>query len=225
MARKFVIGDIHGYYHEMMSLFEAVSFDYNQDLLISLGDLVDHGPQPIEVVEELRKIRNFIHVLGNHDEWCYQYLKYNLKPEIWTLQGGWSTVNAYQDCQALITTHMHFFEQARLYYVDPETRLFVHGGFDWKTPFEEQKQDKEILLWNRTLFAAASVYQRNSLIFTEFLEIFLGHTPTQLFGETLPIHNSNVWMLDTGICCGGRLTLMNIETKEFWQSQCESDSD
>ena len=221
MVRKFVIGDIHGFYNEMMELFEAVSFDYKRDLLISLGDVVDHGPKPIEVIEELRKIQNFIHVLGNHDEWCYQYLKYNRKSELWTLQGGQTTVKAYLDCQALITTHMHFFEQARLYYVDPESRLFLHAGFDWKKPFEEQKHDRDMLQWNRTLFVAASVYERNGLTFTEFAEIFIGHTPTQLLDGTLPIHNSNVWMLDTGISCGGKLTLMNIDTKDFWQSECE----
>ncbi len=225
MARKFVIGDIHGHYSEMMELFEAVRFNYSEDLLISLGDVVDHGPQPVEVIEKLRTIRNFRHVLGNHDEWCYQYLKYGRKPEIWTLQGGQSTVKAYIDCQVFKTTHLHFFEKASLYYVDPESRLFVHAGFDWKMPFENQKEDKEILLWNRTLFAAASVYQRNGLTFDEFAEIFIGHTPTQLLGETLPIHNSNVWMMDTGISCGGRLTIMDIETKEYWQSGCESDID
>ena len=225
MARKFVIGDIHGHYSEMMELFEAVRFDYRKDLLISLGDVVDHGPQPVEVIEKLLTIRNFIHVLGNHDDWCYQYLKYNRKPEIWTLQGGQSTVKAYIDCQVFKTTHLHFFEKASLYYVDLESRLFVHAGFDWKIPFEKQTQDKEILLWNRTLFAAASVYQQDGLIFDEFAEIFIGHTPTQLLGETLPVHNSNVWMMDTGISCGGRLTIMDIETKEYWQSECESDID
>jgi len=69
MPRKFVIGDIHGHYCEMMHLFKVVRFDYDQDLLISLGDLVDRGPNSMEVIEELMKIRNFIHILGNHDNW------------------------------------------------------------------------------------------------------------------------------------------------------------
>jgi len=75
MPRKFVIGDIHGHYREIMKLFKAVNIDYDQDLLISLGDLIDRGLNSIEVIEELRKIHNFIHILGNHDDWCYQYLK------------------------------------------------------------------------------------------------------------------------------------------------------
>ena len=31
--------------------------------------------------------------------------------------------------------------------------------------------------------------------------------------------------MDTGISCGVRLTIMDIETKEYWQNECESDFD
>ena len=72
--KKFVIGDIHSHYNKMMELFEIINFDFENDTLISLGDLIDRGPNPIEVIETLMKVNNFIHILGNHDEWCYKYL-------------------------------------------------------------------------------------------------------------------------------------------------------
>ncbi|MEI7724609.1 MAG: metallophosphoesterase [Bacteroidota bacterium] len=218
MPRQFVIGDIHGFYHHLMALFETVSFDYRKDLLISLGDVVDHGPQPAAVIEELRKIRNFIHVMGNHDEWCYQYLKFGHAPEDWITQGGQVTIDAYKEKPELTTTHLHFFENSRLYYIDAKSRLFVHAGFDYKISFEKQMQDKKILQWTRTMVGDACNYHRRGLIFPQFREIFIGHTPTQFMGETLPVHVSNVWMLDTGITLGGKLTMMNIATKEYWQS-------
>jgi len=219
MSRKFVIGDIHGHYCEMMHLFKTVNLDYDQDLLISLGDLVDRGPKPIEVIEELRKIRNFIHILGNHDDWCYQYLKYGTATIEWTCQGGSEVVAAYNASPALKNIHLGFFEKSRLYYIDEDSRLFVHAGFDWKTRFIDQKENKEILLWDRTLFAAASVYKRYGKRFDEFSEIFIGHTPTQVMRKSIPIHFSNLWMMDTGICHGGKLTIMDIETKKYWQSK------
>jgi serine/threonine protein phosphatase 1 len=115
--------------------------------------------------------------------------------------------------------HLGFFENARLFYIDEEARLFVHAGFDWKIPFDEQKEIKETLLWDRTLFAAASVYSRLGKRFDEFSEIFIGHTPTQVLGKSIPLHFSNLWMMDTGICHGGKLTIMDIEEKKYWQSK------
>ena len=217
MARKFVIGDIHGHYVPMMELFKEVGFDYDHDHLVSLGDLVDRGPDPIGVIEELRKVRNFIHVLGNHDDWCFTYLKYGEDTEGWSYQGGAETMAAYAAAPEFKAVHLGFFEQARLFYIDSESRLFVHAGFNWRRPFKEQKEDKETLLWDRTLFAAASVYQRNAKRFDEFSEIFIGHTPTMVMRKKTPIHMSNLWMLDTGICYGGNLTIMDIGTKKFWQ--------
>lgn len=223
MARQFVIGDIHGYYRKMMGLFKTVSFDYDHDILVSLGDLVDRGPQPLEVIEELRKIRHFIHVSGNHDEWCYQYLKYERKTDEWTNQGGRITVEAYDQRQDLKEIHIDFFENARLYYVDPESRLFLHAGYNSKLPFELQKQDKRTLLWDRTLVGDAYLKHCLGVKFPEFNEIFIGHTPTQFLGETTPINMSNLWMMDTGVTVGGQLSIMDVATKQYWQSESLDD--
>ena len=216
--RKFVIGDIHGYYDEMMELFEVVQFDFETDSLISLGDLVDRGPKPIKVVEKLMTVKNLIHILGNHDEWCYQYLVKNNVPDEWVLQGGKSTLESYRNNPEYRERHAPFFEKAKLYHIDKENRLFVHGGFNPEIPFSFQCNKKELLIWDRSLVMKAVEYKKNNHEFPEFSEIFIGHTPTQLLKEHTPKKLSNLWMLDTGIHISGKLTIMNIETKEFWQS-------
>lgn len=216
--RKFVIGDIHSHYDEMMELFEMVNFDFDNDTLISLGDLVDRGTKPIEVIETLMKIKKFIHILGNHDEWLYQYLLTNNQPFEWISQGGKSTLAAYLNNQEYQERHIAFFEKARLFYVDDENRLFVHGGFNHRIHFNLQLDNKELLIWDRSLILTAMEYEQYDQTFTEFNEIFVGHTPTQFLKESTPKKFSNLWMLDTGVYISGKLTIMNIETKEFWQS-------
>ena len=216
--RKFVIGDIHSHYSEMMELFEMVKFKFDYDTLISLGDLVDRGPKPIEVIEILMKIKNFIHILGNHDEWCYQYLLYNNQPSEWVAQGGQSTLNAYRNNPKYKKRHIAFFEKAKLYYIDDENRLFVHGGFNHRIPFDLQIVDKELLIWDRSLVFTAIEYEQYNQTIPHFKEIFVGHTPTQFIKESIPTKFSNLWMLDTGVYISGKLSIMNIETKEFWQS-------
>ncbi len=217
-VRKFVIGDIHSHYDEMMELFELVQFDFEKDLLISLGDLVDRGPKPIEVINKLMEIKNFIHILGNHDDFCCQYLSDNRQTPEWISQGGQSTFDAYENSPENRNKHLTFLKKAKLYHIDEENRLFVHGGFNHKIPFNKQLDDKKLLIWDRSLVYSAREFEKKDQQFTEFSEIFIGHTPTQLFREDTPKKFSNLWMLDTGVHIKGKLSIMDIETKAFWQS-------
>ena len=52
-----------------------------------------------------------------------------------------------------------------------------------------------------------------------YSEIFIGHTPTINYDSMLPMHAANVWNVDTGAAFTGKLTAMNVETKEYWQSE------
>ena len=51
-----------------------------------------------------------------------------------------------------------------------------------------------------------------------FNEIYIGHTPTTYFDLTTRMQGCNVWNVDTGAAFKGPLTIMDIDTKEFWQS-------
>jgi len=198
------------------------NFDIDNDTLISLGDLVDRSPNPIEVIETLKRIKKFIHILGNHDEWCHQFLINNNQPSEWISQGGKTTIDAYVNNPEYAEGHITFFEKAILYYVDNENRLFIHGGFNHRIPFALQMENKELFIWDRSLVLTAMEYEEGNQTFNEFNEIFVGHTPTQFIKEDIPKKFSNLWMIDTGVYISGKLTIMNIETKEFWQSTSKS---
>jgi serine/threonine protein phosphatase 1 len=74
-------------------------------------------------------------------------------------------------------------------------------------------------MWDRSLVLTAMEYDQSGLTFKEFSEIFVGHTPTQFIKESIPKKFSNVWMLDTGVYISGKLTMMDVETKEYRQSK------
>lgn len=62
--RILVISDIHGNYEALKSVLEnAGPYDY----MIVLGDLVDYGPDPDLVIDEIRSLNPSI-IRGNHDE-------------------------------------------------------------------------------------------------------------------------------------------------------------
>jgi len=52
----------------------------------------------------------------------------------------------------------------------------------------------------------------------KFKEIYIGHTATTAWDKDTPMQAGNIWNLDTGAGFKGRLTIMDIDTKEFWQS-------
>jgi serine/threonine protein phosphatase 1 len=49
-------------------------------------------------------------------------------------------------------------------------------------------------------------------------EIFIGHTPTTNYNVETPMHKCNVWNLDTGAAFGGRISVMDVQSKKYWQS-------
>jgi serine/threonine protein phosphatase 1 len=54
--------------------------------------------------------------------------------------------------------------------------------------------------------------------FCEFREIFIGHTPTMNWDTDKPMRAVNIFNIDTGARHGGRLTIMDVRTKQYWQS-------
>ncbi|KAF1334057.1 hypothetical protein FI667_g2109, partial [Globisporangium splendens] len=66
-ARVVVVGDVHACCEELLELLRECAFDATNDTLVLVGDLVNKGPQPLEVVRFARE-RKALCVRGNHDD-------------------------------------------------------------------------------------------------------------------------------------------------------------
>lgn len=227
MKKKFVIGDIHGNYKGLLQCLQRSGFDYENDELIALGDICDGLTQTKECFDELLKIKHLILIVGNHDYWFLEWASQEGHPgRIWTDQGGRNTQLSYGDSPLNVPeSHIKLIEGSSFGMVDEETNsLFVHGGIDPNKPFEGQ--DSNILMWDRDLVRVARLKhnQKPDYKYGDYNEIFVGHTSTTYFAKTTePKQFCNVWMLDTGGGWDGKLTIMNRETKEYWQSDLTPD--
>lgn len=224
MSKTFCIGDIHGGHKALLQVLERSKFDYENDKLICLGDVADGWDEVKECFNELLKIKNLIYILGNHDEWFLDWAISNWQEDIWVSQGGRNTMQSYDWQNINIPkSHIELLQNSKLYYLDDENRLFVHGGI---IPYKELNEiDNNVFLWDRELIQNAyrlhvhSNYDPNIKMDNRFKEIFVGHTTTQWWNNNCtPICYSGVWDLDTGCGWSGKLTIMNIDTHEFWQS-------
>jgi len=202
-------------------------------------------PETFECVEELLKIKNLIAIRGNHDDCWYQSIRTGNQNLLFN-KGGKETLESYiKNCYVereyvmkmsgystdyeftdMPISHYTFWKNQLPYYIDKDNNLFVHGGFNRHHLIEETEKYGNIsdLWWDRDLLHAARSYssmKNNEYPFknkNNFKEIFVGHTPVQYFNESTPQKYANVWDLDTGCGKGYHLTIMDLETKEYWSS-------
>lgn len=228
MKRILVIGDIHGGLKALHQVMERASVTTN-DTLIFLGDYVDGWSESAAVVDYVMGLRNSHHCIfikGNHDAWCEDWLRTGKADSTWRQHGGDQTINSYKTFSARKKQeHLYFFEEMPYYYIDENNRLFIHAGFT-SMHGPQKELDNAICSWDRTLWEMALTMDKgiktDSLLFPKrlklFTEIFIGHTPTIYYNVSIPMQGCNVWNVDTGAAFYGRLSIMNIYNKAFWQS-------
>jgi len=94
-----IIGDVHGRMDHLEELLDAVRKRFGDDVeYVSVGDLIDRGPDSKKVVEAMIQV-GATGLLGNHETWMVDYL---LKGEFWPgllnpMMGTAPTVDSYND--------------------------------------------------------------------------------------------------------------------------------
>ncbi|AKK74838.1 metallophosphatase [Chryseobacterium gallinarum] len=228
MGRTLVIGDIHGGLKALQQVLERADVREN-DQLIFLGDYVDGWSESSQVIRfliELSEKQDCIFIKGNHDAWTEDWLNSGNEPDVWLFNGGKSTVESYAGYSPEDRNiHLEFFQRMKNYYIDEQNYLFIHAGYSSMHGPEKEVYSSNYR-WDRTLWETAVAMdkklEKNSELYPKRLllykEIFIGHTPTLHIGSKTPVNKANIWNLDTGAAFTGALSIMDIDTKEFWQS-------
>lgn len=227
-TRTLVIGDIHGGFKALQQVLERASVQ-KTDTLIFLGDYVDGWSQSFEVIDYLIQLNedyNCIFIKGNHDDWCEEWLQNNKSNDTWLFHGGELTVKSYATIdERTKRKHLQFFNRMLNYYVDSKNNLFIHAGYSSMHGPEKETYTTNYR-WDRTLWEMAismdTGIKKDSKLYPKRLklyhEIYIGHTPTLNYDVEEPMNAVNVWNIDTGAAFYGKLSALDIDTKEFWQS-------
>jgi len=224
----YVVGDVHGNFELLEHLLKKVNFNMDKDRLISVGDLVDRGPQSERVVEYLDQPW-FFATKGNHEELLTSALaKEPGIQDLWMRVGGrWAN-----DVEIDFLKSLGKRFETLPYVIEIDTLNGLVGVVHADVPFEvswsqlvaeleKKKPDAKLLkslIWSRERHNKLNMkLQYPGSVKTKPVDdvhrVYVGHN---IVNEARSM--DNVVFLDTGAFCNGILTMANLDTEEFIQA-------
>ena len=174
----FAIGDIHGCIKQLVTLqdkiFNYPEYNKDEDLLLYLGDYIDRGPSPKDVINHILQLQTegikSIFLMGNHEQFMIDFLFNKINNlSNWILNGADQTFKSYnieiaefikdgfEDdnidklrdilLSKLTKEHVYFFKNLKLTYTMGDY-LFVHAGINPEKSLSEQNEMD--FLWSRS---------------------------------------------------------------------------
>ncbi|NNM22109.1 MAG: serine/threonine protein phosphatase [Flavobacteriaceae bacterium] len=226
--RSLVVGDIHGGLKGLQQGLERAE-PQAEDQFVFLGDYVDGWSEAAETVSFLIDFAekfDCIFIRGNHDWLTHRFLKQGEDNPMWDMHGGTATKLSYRDLASdELQKHLLFYENLKNFHIDDHNRLFIHAGFT-NLHGPQHEYFRNLVFWDRTLWETARCLDPDLDLehpnyparLKLFHEIYIGHTPVTRLGSTSPLNFANVWNIDTGAAFRGPVTLLDVDSKEYWQS-------
>lgn len=201
-----VVGDLHGCYTNLMNRLDGVGFDPAQDLLVSVGDLIDRGSENVECLE-LITMPWFRAVRGNHEQMMIDGLSAHGNVNHWVANGGGWFFYLDYDKEILAKALAHKATELPLIIelVTGDRKVVIcHADYPHNEYAYGKPVDAEQVIWNRERVSAA---QDGIVKEISGADLFIfGHTPARQ-----PLKFANQMYIDTGAVFCGRLTLVQIQ--------------
>lgn len=219
----YVISDINGHLDEFRELLQKINFREKRDIMYVLGDIVDYGSQPIELIQDLSLRVNVYPVAGDHDFTAARMLSAYEKmlktgersadfaEELgeWIRDGGRTTMETYReleddDREGVLDylTDMPLYEEVT---VGGRDYLLLHRGiYDFTPNLELEDLEAE------DFFSESP--DPSDTYFEDKITI-VGHTPTTEAEnvEARIYHGNGIIFINCGLAQGGRLGCLRLE--------------
>ena len=217
----YVVSNLHGNYQKYKALLSEISFK-DSDILYVLGDIVDYGDEPMELIADMSMRYNVYPIVGEHDYKAVRMLQgfdrmlksgespdpdYIVEMTEWANHGGKVTLDGFRALdEEMREGVIDYLSDLALYEevtVKGKTYLLVHAGiadFDPDTDIDDYQPEDFI---TEPAQFGTTYYDDKTLI--------VGHIPT----ESGKIERSEgVIAIDCGANFGGKLGCLCLETGE-----------
>jgi len=199
-GKDFVMGDLHGCFDKFEEKLEEVEFDFNNDRLFSVGDLIDRGPNSLEC---LKLIENpwFFPVIGNHEDMMLRAVLKGQAKALWIMNGGdWSLTEKYGTLKTLCD---------KMLAEVPLTLTISTAKGDVGITHAQVSSDmflevtEQVILWSRE-----NIENGIEVKMLDVAKTYHGHTPV-----AAPVVLGDNEYIDTGACFPD---LGVLTVKELW---------
>ncbi len=220
----YAIGDIHGCAATLDALLARLADDAGgalgpADVLVFLGDYIDRGPASPAVIDRMLALERdaeaghgprCVFLRGNHDQMMLDYVDGTGDSDLWWVNGGRTTLAAYQTRGDLQLPFDHIaFLRRTVIAAEASGFAFVHAGLDTRLSVADNLADPDpgIALWTRQHIGAdLSAWE---------MPVVCGHTPV-----AEPINLPRLIGVDTGAVFAGRpgmgrMTAVSLPDRRF----------
>lgn len=213
--RTLAIGDVHGCLRALDALLDEVD-PQPDDLLVTLGDYVDRGPDSKGVLDRLLALAARCRCLplkGNHDLMMLQGREDPEHFSDWLKSGGKQTLASYQAnedwqtfAEAIPARHWRFLGDDCVPYHETDTHFFVHASVSPDLPLAEQPAS--MLYWETLVAGTWRPHESGKTM-------VCGHS-LQRSGRPLVLDRAIC--IDTWVYGDGWLTCLDVDLEVYWQA-------
>lgn len=217
MARHLAIGDIHGCFETLKRLLRVVE-PREEDLIITLGDYINRGPNSYGVMEWLiqtQKTGQLRALRGNHDVMFAQAIE-GENISRFRKVGGDETLKSYAKygnrsgkLNDVPEHHFQFLESELLPYYEMDTHFFVHANAYADYPLADQPD--YMLYWEKFNYPPRHMSGKIMVC---------GHS-SQKSGR--PLVTEDAICIDTFAHGGGWLSCLDVQADMLWQANRDGD--
>lgn len=217
---KYVMSDLHGCYDKFKEMLNLIDFK-NEDELYIIGDILDRGDKPLEILDYIVAHKNIQLLKGNHEKMFQEFYEMG-DYYLWYCNGGQTT-------HSELLEKPYYYEDAMYKYIKNlqvikiiDKFILVHAGLNFFNNYNElelkeflSNQDEETCLWTRENIDNEKQFKDYTII--------CGHTPIQVISndyneEVQILKRKGTIYIDCGCCFeNGKLACLRLDDmKEFY---------
>jgi len=210
VGKDYFVGDIHGCYDKLMDKLSDIKFDFHKDRLISVGDLVDRGPDSVKCLNLLKEPW-FHAVSGNHEDMMVRTFRRQWSSDNYMRNGGkWFFHLPYEQQEKLTL----LADTKMTLVIEVETDIGTIGVIHANAPDDWQKyhqlnDDEDFFddaLVEDTIWGRRRIYGSQSGRVKGIDYVVVGHTPV----EDVTVLD-NIVYIDTGAVYNNSLTILSVD--------------
>ena len=217
----YVVSNLHGCYQKYKELLAKINFK-DSDILYVLGDIVDHGDEPMELIADMSMRYNVYAIVGEHDYTAVRLLQkfddilksgsapdpdYIAEMTEWIEHGGKVTLDGFRALDDEMKEGViDYLSDLTLYEevtVKGKTYVLVHAGiadFDPDTDLDDYQPEDFI----------STPADINTIYYAD-KTLVVGHIPTPAHRI---VRGEGVIAIDCGAYFDGKLACLCLETGE-----------